>query len=58
MTEKLRVIAIPQIHMNKEILRLAIPNIISNLSIPLLSFVDIALILQRDNFKLDNHHQI
>ncbi|MGR3318617.1 MAG: MATE family efflux transporter, partial [Candidatus Anammoxibacter sp.] len=29
--------------MNKEILRLAIPNIISNLSIPMLSFVDVAL---------------
>ena len=29
--------------MNKEILRLAIPNIISNLSVPLLSFVDVAL---------------
>ena len=29
--------------MNKEILRLAIPNIISNVSIPLLSTVDTAL---------------
>jgi len=29
--------------MNREILRLAIPNIISNLSIPLLSLVDVAL---------------
>ena len=30
--------------MNKEILRLAIPNILSNLSIPLLGIVDIALV--------------
>ena len=29
--------------MNKEILRLAIPNIISNISVPLLSTVDTAL---------------
>ena len=29
--------------MNKEILRLAIPNILSNISIPLLSTVDTAL---------------
>lgn len=29
--------------MNKEILKLAIPNILANLSVPLLSFVDVAL---------------
>ena len=29
--------------MNREILKLAIPNIISNLSVPLLSLVDVAL---------------
>lgn len=36
-------IAIPLACMNKEILRLAIPNIISNISVPLLSTVDTAL---------------
>ena len=30
--------------MNKQILRLAIPNILSNLSVPLLSVVDTALV--------------
>ena len=35
--------------MNKEILRLAIPNIISNLSVPLLSFVDVALMGHLEN---------
>ena len=29
--------------MNKEILRLAIPNIISNISVPMLTLVDVAL---------------
>ena len=29
--------------MNKEILRLAIPNIISNISVPMLTMVDVAL---------------
>ena len=29
--------------MNKKILRLAIPNIISNISVPLLSMVDLAI---------------
>lgn len=35
--------------MNKSILRLAIPNIISNLTVPLLSFVDIALMGHLDS---------
>ena len=35
--------------MNREILRLAIPNIISNLSIPLLSIVDVALMGHLDS---------
>ena len=35
--------------MNREILRLAIPNIISNLSIPLLSLVDVALMGHLDS---------
>jgi Na+-driven multidrug efflux pump len=35
--------------MNKEILKLAIPNIISNLSIPLLSLVDVALMGHLDS---------
>jgi MATE family multidrug resistance protein len=35
--------------MNKKILRLAIPNIVSNLSIPLLSSVDIALMGKQDS---------
>ena len=37
--------------MNKEILRLAIPNILTNLSIPLLSSVDTALMGRLDNEK-------
>ena len=37
--------------MNKEILRLAIPNILSNLSIPLLSSVDTALMGRLENEK-------
>ena len=36
-------------NMNREILRLAIPNIISNLSVPLLSLVDIALMGHLDS---------
>ncbi|KAA3593464.1 MAG: MATE family efflux transporter [Candidatus Scalindua sp. AMX11] len=35
--------------MNREILRLAIPNIISNLSVPLLSIVDVALMGHLDS---------
>ena len=35
--------------MNKEILRLAIPNILANLSIPLLSVVDVALMGNLDS---------
>ncbi|MGR3218769.1 MAG: MATE family efflux transporter [Candidatus Anammoxibacter sp.] len=35
--------------MNKEFLKLAIPNIISNLSVPLLSFVDVALMGHLDS---------
>ena len=36
-------------NMNREILRLAIPNIISNLSVPLLSLVDVALMGHLDS---------
>ena len=35
--------------MNREILKLAIPNIISNLSVPLLSLVDVALMGHLDS---------
>ena len=35
--------------MNKEILRLAIPNIISNLSIPMISLVDLGLMGHLDS---------